>query len=106
MANAEGLSYMRIRMPDGSFQRAQTEAQIDAAIAAGATLYHIYMQAPNTASCSLLFSYLFGQPVQRQEHTGKEGEPLEVLLKILEEGRRRNARREVRRAGVEIDPAG
>lgn len=48
--HAKGVSYMVLRLPDGTFARATDAAQIDAACKAGGEAFRIFTQAPNPAS--------------------------------------------------------
>lgn len=75
-AHAMGVSYMRLRNPDGTFARATDEKQIDAAIAAGATWFEIFTEAPNTQAANTLLGYVADKPVEPVEHTGEGGGPI------------------------------
>src|SRR5207344_1664206 len=58
--HAEGVGYMKLRRPDGSFERATEERQIDAALAAGGEAFKVYTQAPNTQAYTALLDRTFG----------------------------------------------
>lgn len=79
--HAMGVSYMRLRNPDGSFARATDEKQIDAAIAAGATWFQIFTEAPNTQAANTLMGYAADKPVEPVEHSGEGGGPIVVTWK-------------------------
>lgn len=81
MEHACGVSYMVLRASDGTFARATDEKQIDAACAAGATAFRIFTQAPNTQAFTDLMNRTFGKPPERVEMTGKDGEPLQIVVK-------------------------
>jgi hypothetical protein len=51
---AKGVSVMVLRHPDGTFTWATDEAQIDAALAAGAEAFTIFTQAPSTKGFTAL----------------------------------------------------
>jgi len=74
--HAQGVSYMVLRAPDGSFARATDEKQIDAACAVGESAFRIFTQAPNTQAFADLMNRTFGKPPERLEHTGAEGGPV------------------------------
>jgi len=76
--HAQGVSYMVLRAPDGSFARATDVKQIDAACASGATAFRIFTQAPNTQAFTALSDRAFDKPVERHQVTGKDGGPVEV----------------------------
>jgi len=76
--HAQGVSYMILRAPDGSFARATDEKQIDAACAAGAQAFKIFTQAPNTQAFTALRDSAFDKPVERHEIAGADGGPLIV----------------------------
>ncbi len=82
--HAKGVSYMRLRNPDGSFARATDEKQIDAAIAAGATWFQIFTEAPNTQAANTLLGYVADKPVEPHEITGEDGGPLKVIVELPE----------------------
>jgi hypothetical protein len=77
-AHAEGVSYMVLRNPDGTFTRATDEKQIDAACAIGASAFRIFTQAPNPQAFVALLDRTIGKPSEHVELTGKDGEPLVV----------------------------
>ena len=76
--HAEGVSYMVLRAPDGSFVRATDVKQLDAALAAGAESFRIFTQAPNTPAFTALSDRAFDKPIERHELTGAEGGPLVI----------------------------
>lgn len=72
MAHAQGVSYMVLRNPDGTFTRATDEKQIDAACAVGASAFKIFTQAPNPQAFNTLMAYAVDKPKeQAQELTIK-----------------------------------
>jgi polysaccharide pyruvyl transferase WcaK-like protein len=77
--HCQGVSYMRLRNPDGSFARATDEKQIDAAIAAGASWFQIFTEAPNTQAFVALSDRAFDKPKEHMELTGEDGGPLEII---------------------------
>ncbi len=79
--HAQGVSYMRLRNPDGTFTRATDEKQIDAAIALGASWFRIFTEVPNTQAFVALSDRATDKPIERQEVTGKDGGPLQVSWK-------------------------
>lgn len=79
--HSKGVSYIVLRMPDGTFARATDVRQIDAACAAGAEAFQIFTQAPNTQAFADLLNRTFGKPPERVEMTGRDGEPLVVRWK-------------------------
>lgn len=79
--NAEGVSYMLLRDDDGSYVRATDEKQFDAAIAAGKETFRIYTKEPSASSFKELMDRTFGKAPERVEVTGKDGEPLTILVK-------------------------
>lgn len=78
IANAQGVSYMVLRAPDGSFARATDEKQIDAACALGAEAFRIFTQQPHQGSATMLLAYAADKPVEPMEVTGADGGPLVV----------------------------
>jgi hypothetical protein len=78
--NAKGVSYMVLRAPDGTFARATDEKQIDAACAVGSSAFQIFTQQPNTQSASMLLAYLADKPVEPVEHSGPDGEAIEIAI--------------------------
>lgn len=78
VANACGVSFMRLRYPDGRFANATDEKQIDAAIAAGASWFEIFTQQPHQASASMLLAYAADKPVEPVEVSGEGGGPVVV----------------------------
>jgi polysaccharide pyruvyl transferase WcaK-like protein len=81
IAHAKGVSYMRLRNPDGSFARATDEKQIDAAIAAGATWFQIFTENPHTPAFTALSDRAIDKPIEPVALTGAEGGPLLVMWK-------------------------
>ena len=79
--HAKGVSYMVLRMPDGSFARATDEKQIDAACAAGAQAFRIFTQAPNPAAYKDLMDRALDKPKEQVEVTGKDSGPLEIVIR-------------------------
>ena len=92
IAHAQGVSYMRLRNPDGSFARATDEKQIDAAIAAGAGWFQIFTEAPNTQAFVALSDRAFDKPTEHHEVTGEDGAPLQ-FVSLLQTARKRAAHR-------------
>jgi len=80
IANAQGVSYMVLRQPDGTFARATDVKQIDAACAAGAASFRIFTQQPHQASAAMLLAYVADKPVEPYEHSGPDGGPIEVSV--------------------------
>ncbi len=78
MAHAEGISYMILRHPTGTFTRATDVAQLDAACAAGAAAFRIFTQAPNVQAFSDLMNRALDKPVEQVQVTGKDGGPVEL----------------------------
>lgn len=76
--HAQGVSYMVLRAPDGSFVRATDVKQLDAALAAGEQSFRIFTQAPNTQAFTALSDRTFDKPIERHEVTGAEGGPLVI----------------------------
>jgi thymidine phosphorylase len=79
--HSKGVSYMVLRRPDGTYARATEEAQVDAAIAAGDTMFQIHTQSPNTQAFDSLMNRAFGKPAERVSITGKDGGPLVIVVK-------------------------
>src|SRR5688572_24995949 len=77
--HARGVSYMRLRNPDGTFARATDEKQIDAAIAAGAGWFEIFTESPNTAAAGIILGYAADRPVEPVEHSGPDGGPIDIV---------------------------
>ena len=82
MAHAKGISYMVLRQKDGTFTRATDVKQLDAALAAGASTFQIFTQAPNTQAFTDLMNRALDKPAEQVQLTGAEGQPLEIHLKI------------------------
>lgn len=76
--HAQGVSYMVLRAPDGSFTRATDEKQIDAACAAGATAFRIFTQAPNTQAFAAISDRVFDKPIERQQVTGADNGAVKI----------------------------
>ncbi len=74
--HARGVSYMRLRNPDGSFARATDEKQIDAAIAAGASWFQIFTEAPNTQAFVAISDRAIDKPTEHHELTGADDGPI------------------------------
>lgn len=72
-AHAEGVSYMVLRHPDGTFTRATDEKEIDAALASGGQSFQIFTQSPNTPAFVALMDRAFDKPIERVnvEHSGE-----------------------------------
>ena len=81
MAHAKGVSFMRLRYPDGRFANATDEKQIDAAIAAGAQWFEIFTQAPNPQAFVALMDRTIGKPSEHVELSGDAGGPIIVRWK-------------------------
>lgn len=72
MDHAEGVHYMLIRRPDGTYSRATDEKQIDAALAVGGQAFKMFTQAPNTQAYAILAAYAVDKPKeQAQDHNVK-----------------------------------
>ncbi len=82
--HACGVSYMRLRHPDGSFARATDEKQIDAAIALGAKWCEIFTESPNTSAAQLIIGYAADKPIEPHEITGADGGPVRVIVELPE----------------------
>lgn len=91
IANAQGVSYMMLRHPDGSFTRVTDEKQIDAACAAGSTAVQLFTQQPHQATAAMLLAYAADKPVEPLELSGPDGETLSIDL-LLTDARKRLAR--------------
>ncbi len=74
--HAKGIGYMLIRRSDGTMSRATDEKQIDAALAAGGSMFKLFTQAPNVQAYTALMDRALDKPIERQEVTGKDGEPV------------------------------
>ena len=81
IAHAQGVSYMVLRMPDGTFARATEEKQIDAACAVGASAFKIFTQAPNPQAYSTLMAYAVDRPKEQPQDLNVKGtiDVIEVL---------------------------
>ncbi len=78
--HAQGISYMVLRAPDGSFTRATDEKQIDAACALGANAFKIFTQSPNTQAFTSLRDTAFDKPIERHEHSGPDGGDIPISI--------------------------
>ena len=74
--HAKGVGYMVLRSPDGTYTRATDVKQIDAALAAGASTFKLFTQAPNTQAFMALWDRTLDKPIERQEVTGADGGPV------------------------------
>lgn len=61
LAHSQGVSYMILRNPDGTFTRATDVTQIDSACALGASAFRIFTQAPSTQAFIALHDRIFGK---------------------------------------------
>ncbi len=82
IAHAQGVSYMVLRNPDGTFTRATDEKQIDAACASGAQAFRIFTQAPNVQAYTDLMNRALDKPIEQIAVTGAEGGPLVIIVKV------------------------
>ena len=73
IAHAQGVSYMVLRNPDGTFTRATDEKQIDAACAVGASAFKIFTQAPNPQAYSTLMAYAVDRPKEQPQDIQVKG---------------------------------
>jgi hypothetical protein len=80
--NAQGVAYMVLRKPDGTYARATDAEMIDAACAAGAEAFQIFTMQPHQQSAALLLGYAADKPIEPHEHTGAEGGPMELTWKV------------------------
>jgi hypothetical protein len=92
-AHAQGVSYMVLRNPDGTFTRATNEQEIDRACAQGAEGFHIFTQAPNTNAFVALTNQALDKPTEHHELTGEDGGPIQIADR-LNAARKRLAARE------------
>lgn len=81
VAHAKGVRYMVLRMPDGSYTRATNEKQVNAALAAGATMFDLFTAAPNTQAFMALWDRVVGKPAETTRMEGPDGGPLEIVVK-------------------------
>lgn len=84
--HALGVSYMVLRDKSGSYVKLSEDPdvakkQINAGIAAGGEAIKFFKQAPNAMAFSGLWDRTLDKPIERQEVTGKDGTPLEVIVK-------------------------
>lgn len=88
VAHAQGVQYMILRHPDGTYARATDVKQIDAACAVGATSFEIVTQSPNTQAFTALLDRALDKPKEQ---------PLEVqhsgTVNIVDTLRQRYAKR-------------
>lgn len=70
--HAKGIGYMMLRHTDGTFTRATDEKQLDAAVAAGATAFQLFTQAPHTPAYMELMNRAFGKPKESVDLTIKD----------------------------------
>ena len=92
VAHAKGVSYMKLRNPDGTFARATDEKQIDAAIAAGAGWFQIFTEVPSVQAFTALADRAIDKPKEHMELTGEDGGPIELTTRLAA-GRKRLADR-------------
>lgn len=78
--HAKGIGYMVLRRSDGTYTRATDVKQVDAALAAGGSTFKLFTQAPNPQAFVALWDRVLDKPIERQEHTGKDGAPLEIKI--------------------------
>ena len=71
---------MLIRRPDGTYSRATDTKQIDAALAIGGSAFKVFTQAPNPQAFMALWDRTLDKPIERQEVTGKDGEPIQINI--------------------------
>jgi len=81
IAHAQGVSYMILRHPDGTFTRATDVDQVDAACAAGAAAFQIFTQQPNQQAYAYLVDQAIDKAPQHQVISGPDGKPLEIIIK-------------------------
>ena len=72
-SHAKGVGYMVLRHQDGTYSRATDEKQVDAAIAAGAEMFKIFTQAPNTPAFTALLDRTFGKPQEPPQNLNITG---------------------------------
>lgn len=82
IAHAQGVSYMVLRHPDGTFARATDADQIDAACAEGAEAFQIFTQAPNVQAFSDLMNRTLDKPPEQLQVTGQAGGPLRFVVEV------------------------
>jgi hypothetical protein len=86
--HAQGVSYMVLRNPDGTFTRATDEKQIDAACAIGAYAFKIFTQAPNQPAYATLMAYAVDKPKEQPQELQVKG-----TLNVTDVLKQRHARR-------------
>ena len=64
--NATGAHYMLIRNEDGTYRRAQSDADIDDALGRGGSAFQILTQQPNTQSMQTLLAYALDKPKEQE----------------------------------------
>ncbi len=87
--NAEGIGHLMLRDPEtGKFERvvstgdpAKDEAIIDAAIAMGRQQCWIYLKDPSVQAFTDLMNRALDKPADHLELSGKDGGPLEIVVK-------------------------
>lgn len=79
--HAQGVSYMVLRHPDGTFARATDEDEINAACAAGAEAFQIFTQAPNVQAYTDLMNRALDKPPEQLQVTGRDGGPIVMRWK-------------------------
>lgn len=87
MEHAQGIGYMLIRRPDGTYSRATDEKQIDAALAIGGSAFKVYTQAPNPQAYATLMAYAVDRPKEQAQDINVKGE-----IDIIERLKRGRAR--------------
>ena len=85
-ANATGCAYMLVRHEDGTFSRANSEEDIDAALKRGENAFQILTQQPNQGAASMLLGYAADKPVEPVEHSGTDGQPLRIIVELPDQG--------------------
>ena len=91
MAHAQGVHYMVLRNPDGTFTRATNEAQVDAACKAGAAAFQIFTQAPNTQAFTDLLNRALDKPAEQPQQVDVNATmDLKPLLETLDRIKARN----------------
>ncbi len=85
--HAQGVSYMVLRMPDGTYARATDEKQIDTACAIGATAFRINTQAPNTQAFVALLDRALDKPKEATLEVKLSGE-VDIVTRLVSARRR------------------
>lgn len=83
IAHAQGVSYMVLRNPDGTFTRATDEKQIDAACAVGASAFKIFTQVPNPQSYNTLMAYAVDKPKEQPQEIQVSGSLTLIAEKLI-----------------------